>query len=158
IAAAFQTYVGRYTLLNQENGLFTGVRYVDHNIVIPGLLFVIAALLVGAGVAAANMRMERLRNLVIAVLIPGLTYLVARVIAPFYVTTFVVRPNELVRETPYIKNNIEFTRKAFGLDQVEEFPFEPRLTNAVFDPSRHGDTLDNIRLWDWRALQSTLRQ
>src|SRR5262249_7457896 len=82
IAAAFQTYVGRYMLLNQEHGLFTGVRYVDHKIVIPGLLFVIAALLVGAGVAAANMRLARLRNLVIAVLIPGLTYLVPRLISP----------------------------------------------------------------------------
>src|SRR5215831_10855036 len=157
-AAALRIYVSRYGLLFQENNLFSGVRYVDRNILIPGLLFVIAALLAGAFVAAVNMRMERLRNLVIAVLIPGLTYLVAGVIAPFYVTTFVVRPNELVRETPYIKNNIEFTRKAYGLDQVEEVPFEPRLTNAVFNPASHADTLDNLRLWDWRALQSTLQQ
>src|SRR5258705_462957 len=39
IAVAFQTYVGRYTLLVEENSLFTGVRYVDENIVIPGLSF-----------------------------------------------------------------------------------------------------------------------
>ena len=89
---------------------------------------------------------------------PALTYVVAGGIAPFYVTTFVVRPNELVRERPYIKSNIEFTRKAFGLDHMEEIPFEPRLTNAVFDPAAHPETLDNVRLWDWRALQSTLRQ
>jgi len=158
LAAAFQIYVSRYGLLVQENGLFTGVRYVDQNIVIPGLLFVIAALLVGAIVAAFNVRAARPRNLILAVGIPAVTYIVAGVIAPFYVTTFVVRPNELVRETPYIKNNIEFTRKAFGLDHIEEVPFEPRLTNAVFDPSRHEDTLDNVRLWDWRALQATLRQ
>src|SRR5262249_47980681 len=62
------------------------------------------------------------------------------------------------RETPYIHNNIQFTRKAFGLDHVEEVPFEPRLTNAVFDPNAHKAVLDNIRLWDWRALQDTLRQ
>src|SRR5207249_5816257 len=41
---------------------------------------------------------------------------------------------------------------------LEEIPFEPRLTNAVFDPAAHPETLDNIRLWDWRALQATLRQ
>jgi uncharacterized protein len=158
IAAAFQIYVSRYGLLIQDNGLFTGVRYVDQNIVIPGLLFVMAALLVGAVVAAVNIRAAKPRNLVLAVGIPAVTYVIAGVIAPLYVTTFVVRPNELVRETPYIKKNIEFTRKAFALDHVEEIPFEPRLTNAVFDPANHADTLDNVRLWDWRALQSTLRQ
>src|SRR5262249_37146273 len=46
----------------------------------------------------------------------------------------------------------------FALDRVEEIPFEPRLTNATFDPQEHQGTLDNIRLWDWRALQDTLRQ
>src|SRR5215813_226128 len=157
-AAALRIYVSRYELLFQENNLFSGVRYVDQNILIPGLLFVIAALLAGAVVAAVNMRTARLQNLILAVGIPAMTYIVAAGIAPFYVTTFVVRPNELVRESPYIKNNIEFTRRAFALDRVEEVPFEPRLTNAVFDPAKHAETLDNVRLWDWRALQSTLRQ
>jgi uncharacterized membrane protein (UPF0182 family) len=158
VAIAFQTYVSRYGLLFDENTLFSGVRYVDANIVIPGLWFVIAALLLGAGIAVANMSAGRVRNLGIAIAVPALTYVVAGGIAPFYVTTFVVRPNELVRERPYIKSNIEFTRRAFGLDRIEEIPFEPRLTNAVFDPAAHPETLDNVRLWDWRALQSTLRQ
>src|SRR5262245_40404928 len=158
IAIAFQTYVARYTMLVAEHSLFTGVRYVDANIIIPGLTFVIAALLVGAAIAAANMRMARIRDLVVAVAAPALTYAVAGIIAPFYVSTFVVKPNELVRETPYIKNNIELTRKAYGLDRIEEVPFEPRLTNAVFDSAAHADTLDNLRIWDWRALQATLRQ
>jgi len=158
VAAALRIFVARYALLVQEHGLLTGVRYVDQKIVIPGLLFVIAALLLGAAVAAVNIRAGRIRNLALAAGIPAITYLVAGVIAPFYVTTFVVRPNELVRETPYIKNNIEFTRNAFGLEHIQEIPYEPRLANAVFDPARHADTLDNLRLWDWRALQSTLRQ
>src|SRR5437867_5221319 len=157
-AIAFQTYISRYSLLFEENVLFSGVRYVDANIVIPGLWFVIAALLLGTAIALANTRIGRIRNLGAAIAIPALTYVVAGGLAPFYVTTFVVRPNELVRERPYIKNNIEFTRKAFALDRVEEIPFEPRLTNAIFDPSAHSETLDNIRLWDWRALQATLQQ
>ncbi|PYS51119.1 MAG: membrane protein, partial [Acidobacteria bacterium] len=136
----------------------TGVRYVDDKIVVPGLWFVIAALVLGATLAAANVRASRVRNIGVALAIPALTYLVAGVLAPGYVTTFVVRPNELVRETPYIRNNIDFTRKAYGLDHIEEVPFEPRLTNTVFDPAQHSDTLENARLWDWHALQSTLRQ
>jgi uncharacterized membrane protein (UPF0182 family) len=145
-------------MLFEENILFTGIRYVDDKIVVPGLWFVIAALLLGAVIAAGNIGAGRIRNLGLAIAIPALTYAVAGGLAPFYVTTFVVRPNELVRERPYIKNNIEFTRKAYGLDRIEEIPFEPRLTNAVFDEAAHTETLENVRLWDWRALQSTLRQ
>src|SRR5207247_2937452 len=150
--------ISRYALLFDENTLFTGVRYVDANIVIPGLWFVIAALVLGAGIALANMSAGRIRNFGLAIAVPALTYVAAGVIAPFYVTTFVVRPNELVREKPYIRSNIEFTRKAFSLDHIDEVPFEPRVTNAVFDPAAHLDTLENLRLWDWSALQSTLRQ
>jgi uncharacterized protein len=157
-AIAFQAYVGRYTLLMNDNSLFTGVRYVDQNIVLPGLWFVIASLLLGAGIAAANVGRGRVRNLAVSLILPGLTYAVAGVLVPGYVSTFLVRPNELVRETPYIRHSMDFTRKAFGLDTVDEVPFEPRVTNAVFDPAAHSDTLDNTRLWDWRALQSTLRQ
>jgi uncharacterized membrane protein (UPF0182 family) len=158
IAVAFQAYLSRYALLYDENTLFTGVRYVDDKITIPGLSFIIGALLLGAAIAAANIRLGRIRNLAVAIAVPALTYLIAGVLAPFYVTTFVVKPNELVRERPYIRNNIESTRKAFALGRIEEVPFEPRTTNAVFDPGAHPETLDNIRLWDWRALQSTLRQ
>lgn len=158
LAIAFQVFVNRYALLFRENGLFTGVRYVDANIVLPGCWFIIAALIAGSAIAAGNIRAGRIRNLAIAGAIPALTYLVAGVLAPAYVSTFVVRPNELVRETPYIRNNIEFTRKAYGLEAVEDISFEPRVTNAIFDPAAHSDTLSNIRLWDWRALQSTLRQ
>lgn len=157
-ALAFQTYVSRFGFLLADHSLFSGVRYVDHSVAIPGLWFVIAALLIGAGLATANIRFPRVRTLLAAVAAPAVTYAIAVVLVPGYVSTFIVRPNELVRETPYIANNIEFTRKAFGLDRVKEVPFEPRLTNATFDAVQHQDTLDSVRLWDWRALQSTLRQ
>src|SRR2546427_2325660 len=157
-AIACQTFLGRYGLLLKDHSLFSGISYVDDKILVPGLWLTAAALLAGSGIAAMNVAAGRIRNLIIAIAIPAVTYAGAGVIVPAYVTNFVVRPNELVRETPYIHNNIQFTRKAFGLDHVEEVPFEPRLTNALFDPNAHKAVLDNIRLWDWRALQDTLRQ
>jgi uncharacterized protein len=158
LVIAFQVYVSRYVMMIADHNLFSGVRYVDHNTVLPGLWFVIAALIIGAAVAAANVRVQRVRNLALAAAIPAFTYLIASILVPGYVSMFVVRPNELVRESPYIRNNIALTRQAYGLEHMEEVPFEPRLTNAVFNPAAHADTVDNIRLWDWRALQATLRQ
>ena len=157
-AIAFQTYLSRYALLFENHGLFSGVNYVADKIIAPGLVMTSVALLLGSGLALFNVAVPRIRHLVIAFAIPALTYAIAGIALPAYITTFIVRPNELVRETPYIKNNIHFTRDAYDLNKVEEIPFEPRLSTAVFDQNKHSSTIENVRLWDWRALQDTLRQ
>src|SRR5262245_24546955 len=56
LVIAFQVYVSRYVMMIADHNLFSGVRYVDHNTVLPGLWFVIAALIIGAAIAAANVR------------------------------------------------------------------------------------------------------
>ena len=38
----------------------------------------------------------------------------------WYVNSFIVKPNELVRERPFIAHNIEMTRQAFALDRIEQ--------------------------------------
>src|SRR6202041_3667843 len=76
----------------------------------------------------------------------------------WYVSSFLVKPNELVRERPYIAYNIEMTRKAFGLDRFVQREFPAETTVEAADPADNQATLDNIRLWDWHALQDTLRQ
>ncbi|MEM8830053.1 MAG: UPF0182 family protein, partial [Cyanobacteria bacterium P01_G01_bin.19] len=71
---------------------------------------------------------------------------------------FVVEPNELAKEIPYIEHNIEFTRQAYGLDEIETRDY--RLSEQI-DPNLIQDnqaTIDNIRLWDYRPLLSTYRQ
>jgi uncharacterized protein len=76
----------------------------------------------------------------------------------WYVGNFIVKPNELVRETPYIANNIEMTQQAYGLDQFTQREFPAETTVDAADPANNQPTLQNIRLWDWHALQDTLRQ
>ena len=158
LALAARAYLYQFHLTYAEHPLFSGITYVDENAIIPGLWVIVATLLVAAAVSAYNLHACRPRNLLIAGGIPALAYVFAWILVPGYVTTFVVRPNELVRETPYIEHNIEHTRRAFGLHSIEEIPFEPALTDASFEPSAHTETLENVRLWDWRALQATLGQ
>ena len=69
-----------------------------------------------------------------------------------------VEPNELELETPYLKRNIAFTRAAFALETIEERAYSAgaSLDAATIDANR--DTVDNIRLWDWRPLSQTFRQ
>jgi uncharacterized membrane protein (UPF0182 family) len=157
VAIALRTFVSRYGLLLEDHSLFTGVQYVGDKVYTLSLTATAVSLLIAAIVMALN-GSSRIRNAILPLALPVVVHVVGGVLIPGYVTRFVVRPNELQAETPYIRHSIAFTRKAFGLDKVEEMPFEPRQANAVFDPAEHATTLSNLRLWDWKALQDTLRQ
>jgi uncharacterized membrane protein (UPF0182 family) len=50
------------------------------------------------------------------------------------------------------------TRQAYGLNRVSQREFPAETTVDAADPENNQATLQNIRLWDWRALQDTLRQ
>ena len=69
-----------------------------------------------------------------------------------------VQPNELERERPYIENNIEFTREAYGLNRIVEMehPGEPAVTQEELlgNPL----TVRNFRLWDPEPLLITYNQ
>lgn len=79
-------------------------------------------------------------------------------VAPFAVRRFVVEPNELTRERPYIAHGIHFTRRAFDLDTIETQTFTPSgtLTPAVL--KTNDLTLRNIRIWDAKPLLQANRQ
>ncbi|HJT00670.1 MAG TPA: UPF0182 family protein [Terriglobales bacterium] len=158
LMVAAQVYLGRYDRLFESHTIFSGVSYTDAHITLPGLLVVCIALLLGAGVAAANaFRAQRGRWLVAAMVPAAVCYLGFQV-AGWYVSSFIVKPNELVREQPYITHNIELTRQAFGLDRVAQREFPAQTSVQATDAANNQPTLQNIRLWDWRALQDTLRQ
>jgi uncharacterized membrane protein (UPF0182 family) len=79
-------------------------------------------------------------------------------LVPSAVQTFQVRPNELARQAPYIERNIAGTRQSYGLDHVEEqaFPAEEAVTAA--EVRANPETINNLRLWDPRALLPTYNQ
>ena len=89
---------------------------------------------------------------------PAIVCYVVAGVAGWYVDTFIVKPNQLDREQPYIANNIAMTRQAYGLDSFAQREFPAETTVAAVDPEHNQATLDNIRLWDVSALQDTLRQ
>ena len=154
---AMNAYISRFERLLEDHTIFGGVTYTDAHVILNGMLVVCAALVVGAGIALANVRMQRGRWLVVSVVPAAVCYLAMQVVA-WYVSSFIVKPNELVREKPYIVFNTAMTRQAYGLNVVSQREFPAETTVEAADPANNQATLQNIRLWDWRALQDTLRQ
>jgi uncharacterized membrane protein (UPF0182 family) len=134
------------------------VTYTDAHITLTGLLIVCGALILGAAIAAVNsLRTPRGLWLVAAILPAAVCYVAVQGVS-WYVSSFIVKPNELVREKPYIVDNTELTREAYGLSRITPREFPAETTVDAADPANNQATLQNIRLWDWRALQDTLRQ
>jgi uncharacterized protein len=155
---AFRVYVGRFERVLDAHTIFAGVTYTDAHVTLTGMLVVAWALALGALVAGINaVAAPRLRWLVAAV-VPGAVSFGVVAVLGWYVSNFIVKPNELVREGPFIAHNIELTRQAFALNRIAEHPFPADTGLDALDPARNQETLQNIRLWDWRALQDTLRQ
>ena len=153
-----RVYFDRYDLLFDDHTVFGGVTYTDAHITLTGLLLVSVALIAGAVAAAINaLTVARGRWLLAAILPAALCFAGVRV-AGWWMSSFIVKPNELVREQPYIAHNILMTRQAYGLDRFSQREFPAETTVAAADPANNQPTLENIRLWDWQALQDTLRQ
>ncbi len=158
LVIALRTYLGRFAQLYEHHTIFDGVTYTDAHVTLTGMLIVCAALVLGSLIAAINaVRTPRGRWL-IAAIVPAVVCYAGVGIVGWYVTSFLVKPNELVREQPYIAHNIEMTRQGYGLDRFVQREFPAETTVEATDPANNQATLQNIRLWDWHALQDTLRQ
>jgi len=158
LVLAIRVYLDRFERLFDGHTIFAGVTYTDEHFMLTGMLVVCAALVLGAVIASVNgARMARGRWIAAAILPAALCYLSVQVVG-WYVSSFVVKPNELVREQPYIAHNIALTRQAYGLDRVSQHEFPAETDVAATEPANNQATLQNIRLWDWHALQDTLRQ
>jgi uncharacterized protein len=151
-------YLGRFERLFQDGTVFSGVTYTDAHVTLSGTLVVCVALVVGAVIAGiAAISAPRPRWL-LATAVPAVVCYLLVVAVRWYVSGFIVAPNQLVRERPFIAHNIDMTRRAYALDRIETHAFPADTEIEAVEPAKNQTTLENIRLWDWRALQDTLRQ
>jgi uncharacterized protein len=158
LTLAMRGYVGRFERLFDDHTIFGGATYTDAHVRIGGMLVVCAALFLGAIIAAVNAVSARRGRWLVAAILPAAICYVALGVVGWYVSSFIVKPNELVREQPYISHNIDMTRRAYGLDRFSRREFAAETTVEAIDPANNQPTIQNIRLWDVHALQDTLRQ
>jgi hypothetical protein len=147
------------SLVYSTRGVVSGAGYADVFALIPGLrILTVLAIILGVLIlVSVFVRSEKL--LISTAVIFGVCSIVLGGVFPNLVQKFAVEPSELSRETPYIEYNIESTRRAFGLDKlaVKSLDVNENLTFEELT-DEHSDTIENIRLWDWRSLGQTYGQ
>ncbi|BCS54926.1 UPF0182 family protein [Geobacter sp. SVR] len=156
VAAGF--YLEGFKLLLSGNATFHGASYTDvHARLLTFRLLACLAPLAGAGLAVGiwkgSLRLTLLPPVAVVVL-----YVAGIRVYPALLQKFKVAPNELALETPYIENNIKFTRFGYGLDRIETIPFDVDQELTAADIARNNATIKNIRLWDHAPLLKTYSQ
>ena len=146
-----------YEMLLSKRGFVYGIGYADVAARVPAywIMTVLMVLItVGLLVNAVGARVAALPAALVIWL--GAAFILT-VVFPGLIQQFQVVPSQLSRETPYIKNEIDFTRQAYGLAAIADRPFTPTDTLTADTVARNPQTVQNARLWDPQlALPQTL--
>ncbi|HEX2806802.1 MAG TPA: UPF0182 family protein [Kineosporiaceae bacterium] len=155
---AIDYWLGRYALTTHDSRLITGLTYTDARAlltakgVLAGIALIVAVLFVVAAV------MERTRALPLyGVALLLVSAILLNGIYPAIVQRFQVKPSEASLESPYIKRNIDATRDAYGLSNVQVDSY-PGVTQATPDVLRNAaEAIPGIRLLDPNLVGDTFR-
>jgi len=151
-------YLNHYELVYSTLGVVYGAGYTADHVTRIALWLMAGASAVLCALLVLNILRQRFTVMVIGSGTYVALYLISVLLVPALFQRFIVQPNELALETPYLKNNIEFARKAYGLDAIQE-TFYPALSDLTAEViARNQDTIQNIRLWDWRPLLQMYKQ
>ena len=156
---AIQTYFIKIpNLVYSHTGPFMGASYTDIYATLP-MLKMLAFILLLAAIVSVISIFRKSNHLLFGVV--GL-YLVVSILGtwlyPAAIQKFVVDPNELNKESPYISHNIIATQRAFKLDQIEKHELSGETGLTLEDIQNNETTIKNIRLWDREPLLDTFGQ
>ncbi|MDX1642630.1 MAG: UPF0182 family protein, partial [Balneolaceae bacterium] len=151
-------YLERYELLFKADGIVFGAGYTDVMIQLPSIwiLFILALIL--SLIFFLNRWIKLTKFIPYILVLFVVVMILGRVLIPNVVQQFSVEPNELELESPYLEKNIQMTRLAYNLDDVEEVEYLADDTLGITDIRNNQDAIDNIRLWDPRLLIGTYKQ
>jgi hypothetical protein len=158
LLVAWGYHLKTYGVLYSTQGPAFGASYTDVNIkVLAYRLLMVMSILMCLFIVYNAFRLKIKPLLICAGIWVGAIVVFATGL-PLLVQQFVVKPNELAKESPYIAHNIDFTRQAYNLNNIKEVDFEVKNNLSAEEIKDHDVTIQNIRVWDERPLLQTYRQ
>jgi uncharacterized protein len=146
-----------YDMVTGGGHIVNGAGYADIHYYLPFLRIMRYICLAAALLVWINIWTKTLRFVVAGIVLVFLLNLLGRG-ASALVQKFVVAPNEVSKETPYIKWSIANTRAAYNLDEIEQRHFFPTDSLPAEAIRKNDLTVKNIRLWDNAPLLTTFAQ
>lgn len=150
-------FIKQYDLLYSPRGVAFGASYTDVHVTLwvyraMMVLSLASAILFFIGMKAKKMRLAFAGPvLMIIVSIVGNG-------AALAVQNFIVAPDEISKESEYLKHNIKYTKMAYNLYGIEEKNFPAELGLTKDDLDNNLETIENIRINDYRPTKQFYNQ
>ncbi len=158
VAIAADIWLGRYSLLTRAGDTFDGATYADVNASIPA-----RGILAGISIVVALMFLSVIfrpdwRVPFIGAALMVISALVVGGLYPALVQKFQVAPNAQEFEAPYIQRNIDATRFAFGIDDVQVTPYAAETEAQPGALRADAQTTASIRVLDPNIVSPAFQQ
>jgi len=158
VCLAIGFIVSSWELVHSPRGVVFGAGFTDAAAQLPVMRVLALVALVSAVIFLVNIYYRGWRLPLIAIGFLALMWLGAGQIYPAIVQQYRVSPNEIEVESPYIANNIDATRFAYGLERVRSRSY-PALNNLNIESiEKNRQSLNNTQLWDSRPLLEAYTQ
>ena len=158
LVKAWSYRLNMYEVLFSKRGVVYGAGYTAVHAQLPALWIMFVLALLAAVILLINIRYRGWILPAIAVVSLIVVAFLAGTVYPLIIQNYRVKPNERTKESQYIKYNIDFTRQAYKINEVQVKPFEAGLNLDMERILRNRATVGNIRLWDPRPLLNTYQQ
>lgn len=153
VVKATDYWLTRYELTTERRGIVQGATYAVVNAQLPALMLLALVGVLTALLFLSTLRTGRWRLPIVASALWMVILIVGGLIFPALVQSLVVRPNQADREAPYIARNVEATRAAMGIGDVETTPVEfGRITAAEVEEDL--EPLQHVRLLNPTQMES----
>src|SRR4030067_1515557 len=159
VLTSFKIYAVRIpNLLYSSAGPFTGARFTDIHAMLPFLNILIFVAVAAAILVIINIFKSGNHLIVLAIgLYIPLSFLGGWAY-PALLQKFVIAPNELIKEAPFINTNHEGPQKEYALDKIEERNLTGESVLSMADINHNRSTITTVRLWDREPLLATFGQ
>ncbi|WP_341956995.1 UPF0182 family protein [Microbacterium sp. LWH13-1.2] len=158
LVQAASLWLDRYKTLVAQDDRIVGPAYTGVNATIPGLaiLTIIAAIVailffVTAVIGRWRFPLAATALLIVASLVIGVGF-------PWAVTTFQVRPNQNAYQAEFYQRNIDGTKEAYGVADLETTPFEAETDAEAGQLREDAETTASIRIVDPNVISPAVRQ
>jgi len=151
-------WLDQYATVTESGSLITGAAYTDVNAVIPGRGILAGIAVVVAILFFITAVIGRWRLPLIGTVLLIVTSLIIGTLYPWVVQRFQVDPSAKSLEAPYIQRNIDLTRDAYDVADVEEIPYQAKTDAEPGALRSDAETTANIRLMDPLVISPAFAQ
>ncbi|WP_315121831.1 UPF0182 family protein [uncultured Clostridium sp.] len=138
-------FIKSWNLVYSPRGGVFGASYTDVKVTLLFYRIIILLCIISAIVVFFSIIRKKIKPIIICL---GciFVFIIIEGVTSNLVQNSIVKSNEKKLEEPYIKYNIAYTRKAFGIDDIQETDFSVENNLTINDINNNKDIIDNIRI------------